>query len=268
MDVSIIIINYNTFQLTCNCIESVYKHTKDISFEIILVDNASTEKDPEEFKKFFPEIKLVKSDKNLGFAKGNNLGISVATGEYILLLNSDTELTNNSIHIVKKYLDNNPDIAVASSKLVYPDGKIQHTCQRFPSVKVKLFELLRLQKILPKQISGKFLMGSFFDHESQANPDWVWGAFFMFKKTHLDFLENKKLDDSFFMYGEDMLWCKEFQKFGLIIGYEPQAVVIHFLGQSGAPRKQMMIDNHEIFMNKYYSKFEKSLIEKFEKLLT
>jgi len=96
-EVSVIILNYNTFQLTCNCIASVIEFTKDISYEIILVDNQSTECDADLFKDKFPFIKLIKSPENGGFAKGNNLGIGFATGELILLLNSDTYLSEDAI---------------------------------------------------------------------------------------------------------------------------------------------------------------------------
>src|SRR6187551_458695 len=97
MDVSIIIINYNTFDLTSNCIRSVVEQTKNVSYEIILVDNASVEKDAVEFSNIFPQIVLVKSSTNLGFAKGCNLGIEHSKGDYILLLNSDTVLVNNAV---------------------------------------------------------------------------------------------------------------------------------------------------------------------------
>ena len=105
--VSVIIINYNTFQLTCDCISSVLKHTKMVSYEIVLVDNASTERNPALFLEKFPSIKLVKSEKNLGFAGGNNLGINIATGDYFFLINNDTEITPLLIDTLVATLDAN-----------------------------------------------------------------------------------------------------------------------------------------------------------------
>ncbi|MCP4521839.1 MAG: glycosyltransferase family 2 protein [Cytophagales bacterium] len=265
--VSIIIINYNTFQLTKNCIESIYEHTQNISFEIILVDNASTECDPKLFLKEFPNIILVPSPTNLGFAKGNNLGIQRATGDKILLLNSDTLLKNNAIKYANDFLEKNRNVAVVSSSLEYEDGEIQHTCQRFPSIKYSLAELFRVQKILGKDKGGKLLMGSFFNHQEVTFPDWVWGTFFMFPTDLLQKLPEKKLADIFFMYGEDMQWCMEFSKLGYQIGFEPKAQVIHLMGKSGAPKNRMMIDNHKTFMNLYYSSFEQKLIKFINKLL-
>ena len=114
MDVSIIIINYNTFSLTCKCIESLYKYNNGFSYEIILVDNASSECDAKIFSEKFPNINLVISEKNLGFAGGNNLGIKHATGNFILLLNSDTELIENSIFSCINYMKENKKIGVLS----------------------------------------------------------------------------------------------------------------------------------------------------------
>ena len=125
MDVSIIIINYNTCQLSKAAIHSVIEKTKDCSYEIIVVDNHSTE-DASSLKEKFPSIHYIQSDKNLGFAGGNNLGIQEANGEYILLLNSDTLLKNDAVSIVFNYLKARPNMAVASARLEYPNGRLQH----------------------------------------------------------------------------------------------------------------------------------------------
>ena len=103
MDISVVIINYNTFELTSNCLRSIYRHTSEIEFEIVLVDNDSSECSPDLFLSEFPDIELVKSPINGGFAKGNNLGVERAKGRYIALLNSDTELLNNALKIVVDY---------------------------------------------------------------------------------------------------------------------------------------------------------------------
>lgn len=155
MDVSVVIVNYNTYNLIVDCIKSVYQHTNGISFEIILVDNASREFPADDFKHQFPEAKLILSDKNLGFAGGNNLGIAQATGKYILLLNSDTYLKENSLLVTYRYMEEHPEAGVVSARLIYPNGKHQSVAQRFPSVKYQLAELLRLQKFMSKPEIGR-----------------------------------------------------------------------------------------------------------------
>ncbi len=228
MTLSIIIINYNTLELTSKCIESVFRFTKNLDFEIILVDNASIECNADIFLEKFPQITLIKSSENVGFSKGNNLGLAIAKGEYILLLNSDTELVEDSISICLEKIKNNPQIGVISPKLIYPNGKIQHIAGRFPSVRYELIELFRLNKILGQ----KTLMGFYFDHKTETFTDWVWGAFFLTKRNIIDQMPNKKLPDDFFMYFEDVQWCYLIKNLGYKILYFPHTQVIHYVGSS------------------------------------
>lgn len=267
MELSIVIINYNTFELTCQCIDSIVDKTRDVSYEIIVVDNASHERDPQEFAHRYPQIKLVRSEKNVGFAGGNNLGIAVAEGQYIVLLNSDTVLLNNAMAVCLNYLKTHPQVAVVGSALFYPDGTRQHNCQRFPSIRYKLFELFRLQKFLPRKTGGKILLGGFFDHAEPVETDWIWGTCFMFEKKLLNRLKEGKLAETFFMYGEDVQWCLEFRKLGYRIAYEPAAHVLHLMGKSGGAKTDLMKQNEATFMQLYYTPLERFLIRQLNRLL-
>lgn len=268
MDVSIIIINYNTFELTSKCIESLYQYNNGFEYEIILVDNASTECDANIFKQKFPNINLVISNTNLGFAGGNNLGIQQATGNYILLLNSDTELIENSIKICLDYMNVNTKVGVLSPKLIFPDGKHQSVAQRLPSLKYSLIEFFRIQKILTKQQAGKLLLGSFFNHNETVKVDWVWGAFFLFRRELLQLLPDKKLDDTYFMYCEDMQWCLDIKKLGYEIHYLATTKVIHKMGGSSGKKNEMMERNGRLFMERNYSSLEIKLINKLNQWLS
>ena len=268
VDLSIIIINYNTFQLTCSCIQSIIDKTNGCTCEIILVDNGSTERPAEDFLQVVPQIKLIQSRVNLGFAKGNNAGIEHALGNYILLLNSDTILINDAIRTCLDFAMNNNSVAVTTARLEYPEGVVQHNCQRFPSVKFKVFELFRIQKILGREAGGKILYGSFFDHRSRAYPDWVWGTFFLFQKRLLQYLPGKKLNDDYFMYGEDMQWCKAFKNLGYRVAFLPEARVLHLMGGSAGKKSEMMETNLNLFMKGNYSWLNRMLIKIFNFLLT
>src|ERR1700722_8998967 len=219
MDVSIVIINYNTFELTCKCIRSVMQHTKGVSYEIILVDNASTERDTDSFLNEFPAIRLIKSKENTGFTGGNNLGIKYATAPYILLLNSDTELTEDSIAICYEVIRQDNSIGVITCKLLSPNGKVQKQCLRFPSIMLALIEMFRLHKLISQPKRGALMSGGFFDHLSSMYVDSVWGTFFMFPTTVLERFPDKKLPGSFFMYSEDLEWCYAIKKMGYKIYY-------------------------------------------------
>ncbi|RYY21785.1 MAG: glycosyltransferase family 2 protein [Chitinophagaceae bacterium] len=267
MDVSIVIINYKTYRLTCDCIESVLAFTKDLAYEIILVENGSDEFKENQTYPWGEKVRIVISRENLGFAGGNNLGIKYTRGKYILLLNSDTYLKDNAIKNAFHYIERHQNTGVVSAKLVFPDGRHQSVAQRFPSVKYKLFELLRLQKLLPAGVAGKLLLGAFFDHKTNTSADWVWGAFFMFRSEILKMLPEEKLDDTYFMYFEDMQWCMDIRNLGYEIHYCAEAEVVHIMGGSSANKNALMLKNEQVFMNKNYSAAEMWMIEKLDKML-
>ena len=247
MDVSIIIINYNTFQLTSECIRSVIAFTKEISYEIILVDNASTECDADIFREKFPEIILVKSQKNGGFAYGNNLGIENASGEFILLLNSDTILTEDSISKTVEYASQNPNAGVIGCRMIFPDGDIQYTARRFRSIQWELLDLFRfIPMLIPYKSSARLMLGKYFRHDENINCDWVNGAFFLFPKKILSRLPGNKLDDRFFMYGEDHLWCAQIKKLGYNILFFAGTTIVHI--NSGSTQIERQLDLRKTMM--------------------
>lgn len=261
MDVSVIIINFNTFEFTSNCISSIYQHTSDLTCEIILVDNASTECNPEAFKKKFPEIILIKNTVNEGFSKGNNTGISKATAPIILLLNSDTILVNNAIKIAKTTLESNPALGAVSVRLQFPDSRIQKQCERLPSVSLILIEKLRLHKLLPGSFCGKLLLGAYFNHLEYVEPETIWGTFFMFKREALNKMPGSKLNDDYFMYFEDTQWCVDLKKSGFKIAYQPLGIVNHLMGQSQAPKTELMKKNQVLFLKGNYNPLKVKLLK-------
>ncbi len=262
--VSILIVNYNTFELTCKCLESIYKFTKKLDFEVILVDNASPEKRADEFLQLFPNIILIKSPENVGFAKGNNLALAQAKGDYILLLNSDVELLENSIKICVDFFETNPKIGVVSPKLIYPNDIPQNIAQKFPSIQYELNELLRISHFQNKKNKAKNL-GIYTDHTLIQKVDWVWGAFWLTKREILDKLPQKKLPDTFFMYFEDVWWGYEITQLGYEVYYFPQTKAIHYVSASSGgeavfnEKKQIQITENEIHFlklkkGKFYTK--------------
>ena len=257
MKLSVIIINFNTFNLSCNCINSVYEKLKNVEFEIILVDNSSYECDPNLFKLKFPQINLVISDTNTGFAGGNNLGLQYATGEYILLLNSDTELINNAPKICLDHIQVNKIAGLVTCQLSYPNGNIQHNCRRFRTIGWELLEVFPLYKLMSKPKREQLMLHSYFDHQSFSNCDWVWGTFMLFPKSIISQFPEKKLSIDFFMYCEDVLWCWEIKRLGYQIHFLPDAKVMHIHKASTSQSKVKglrltSIKNHANFMRKFY----------------
>ncbi len=242
MKVSIIIVNYNTFTITCNCIESVLLHTKNCNYEIVLVDNASTKDNADDFLVKFPGIKLVKSQINGGFSKGNNLGIAHASGDIILLLNSDTYLTEDSISKAASKLTTLTNIGALTVRLTYPDGKLQRTARRFRSITNEVLDLFRpLLMLMPYENRSQLMLNQYFNGDYNTACDWVSGAFMMFPKSLLEQLPGKILDERFFMYGEDQLWCYQFHELGKYNYYYSETTVIHIHGASTDPSKQLSL---------------------------
>jgi GT2 family glycosyltransferase len=242
MLVSIIIINYNTFQLTCDCIRSVIAQTTTIPFEIVLVDNASTYDNPDNFLFHFPDIILVKSPENGGFAKGNNLGICHARGDIILLLNSDTILTEDSIGKAALFLKAHRGIGMMSVRLTYANGSYQHNARKFRSIGNELLDLLRpALYTLPYRKRATLMLNQYFKGDFDTGCDWVSGAFLMFPKSLLQHLPGGKLDERFFMYGEDQLWCYQAVHAGYSNYYLADTSVIHIANASTEPAKQLKL---------------------------
>ncbi len=240
--ISIIIINYNTFTLTSNCIRSVIEQTHGIDCEIILVDNASTECDAGDFLKEFSSVKLIRSEMNGGFACGNNLGIEKATGNYFLLLNSDTVLQEDSISKAVEYMQQHIEAGVLGCRMTYTNGKVQYSARRFRSIS---WELLDLFRFIPWSMSykkrSKRMLGKYFRHDENMGCDWVNGAFFLFTRKVVEQLPGKKLDERFFMYGEDQLWCEQIKTLNYKILFYSQTTIIHINSGSTDQPKQLKL---------------------------
>lgn len=233
MQVSVIIVTYNDYNHTAACLRSIFQHVRNIDFEVILVDNNSTKVNPQCFADEFPEIMLLHNMRNGGFADGNNFALTHARGDYILLLNNDTILHENSVKIVYDYLSSNPDVGVVGCRMVYPSGKVQFTARKFRSITWEIFDTVKfIPFIFPYKKRARLMLGKYFKHDEDIDCDWVNGAFFMFPKKLLALLPKGKLDDRFFMSAEDQLWCEQFKQLGYKIRFYSGTTITHVSGAS------------------------------------
>jgi len=240
--ISIIIINYNTFEITCNCIQSVIQYSSNIDYEIILVDNASTKSNPDDFLLRFPNIKLIKNSQNSGFAKGNNLGITHASGEIVLLLNSDTYFTENTLDKVGIKFKSISTLGFLGVKMIYPNGKVQYTARRFRSIWWETFDLFRfIPFIFPYHARARMMLGKYFKGDFDTECDWINGAFLMFNRSILDQLPGGKLDERFFMYGEDHLWSYQIKKLGYRNYFYSGTSIVHINNASTSKDKRFAL---------------------------
>lgn len=236
MDVSVIIVNYNTLELTKNTIESVIEKTQKIEYEIILVDNASTDGSVEFFEtKYREKIIFIKNDKNLGFGRANNKGIKIAKGKYIFLLNSDTLLINNAIKILYDFMEKNQSCGICGGNLYDKDLKPTNSC--FNSV--LNYKSLYLEKVLKKlRLNSDKNIG--FNYTSTPKEvKVIIGADMMLSKKLLT--EIKGFDEDFFMYHEENELCVRAIKKGYKIYSIPEAKIIHLEGKSSEFKEKRFI---------------------------
>jgi GT2 family glycosyltransferase len=238
IDLSIIIVNWNTRNILRDCLESVYTQTKGISFETIVIDNASADGSAEMVKSSFADVILIENTENKGFAAANNQGIQIARGDYILLLNSDTIVLDNAIEKTLQFARKLKDAAAVGCKILNKDMTLQPNCFMFPSILNMLLSSLYLYKIFPKsRFFAREQMG-FWDRNDIRQVDVVTGCFILVKKTVLD--DIGLLDEDYFVYGEETDLCYRFVKRGYKNYFYPNAQIIHLGGASSSQIKPKM----------------------------
>lgn len=221
MDVSIIIVNYNTKQLLANCLATVFEKTKGVTFEVIVVDNASTDSSEEYIKERYPSVKWINSGENLGFGKANNLGAKSATGKYLFLLNSDTLLLNNAIRIFFDYAESHQHegIGTFGSWLLDKNEKPNNAFGFFPCAKNEICYLL-----------GKYQLPSLSDITEEKEVDYITGADLFIEKRLFDKLDG--FDKNIFMYYEETDLQYRIAQRGLSRKIIPGPRIIHLEGGS------------------------------------
>lgn len=225
IDLSVIIVNFNTKDLVIDCYESIKNEGSKINCEIIVVDNGSADGSVEAFKKLEKENKnfhLISNSGNLGYAKANNQGVKISRGKYLLLLNSDTLVKKNSLGNLVEFAQKHPDAGVVGSKLFNADGSLQSSCFHFPTIKNAILEYWFNKKGLLEKFAPRGNL--------PTEVDAVVGAVFLItpvarKKVGL-------LDERYWAYFEDIDYCRQTWKQGLKVYYLPTSEIIHYHGVS------------------------------------
>lgn len=227
---SIVIVNYNAGHYLENCLRSVYAETKQIPFDIWVVDNNSKDASVSMIRRNFPLVNLIENKENTGFTRANNDAIRECTGDYVLLLNPDTLVLENAIGKMVKFMDENPQIGIAGCKVLNEDRTLQLACRRsIPSPGVAFFRLTGLSRLFPNS-KGMAKYNLTYLNPNKANEvDAVSGAFLMIQRKVIDKIG--KLDERFFMYGEELDWCLRAKKAGWQVMYYPEAEIIHYKGE-------------------------------------
>jgi N-acetylglucosaminyl-diphospho-decaprenol L-rhamnosyltransferase len=233
---SVVIVSYNTREHLRRCLQCV-ERSEGLALETFVVDNASDDGSADMVAEEFPEVQLVRSDWNGGYAYANNLALRQAVGPYLLLLNPDTEFGPEALADMVRYLDRHQEAAAAGPRIVLPDGQLDLACRRgFPTPEVAFYRLFGLSHLFPhSKRFGRYNL-TYLDPDVETEVDSVVGAFMLVRREAME--QVGLLDEDFFMYGEDLDWAYRMKEQGWTIRYNPAVSVVHQKGASSRQRSQ------------------------------
>ena len=230
VDVSVIIINWNTRQLLESCLASLAGSCTAHTLEAIVVDNNSTDGSQDMVRQKFPAVKLICNTTNTGFARANNQGIKASSGRYVSLVNSDVKVLPGCHDKLVEYMDASPEIGIVGPRILNGDLTLQSSCRRFPSLWNNLCDAFAFRRFFPNSafFAGEHML--YFKHDRIIFPDVLVGCFLFARSQAVQ--QFGLLDEEFFMYGEDINWCLRCWRSGWKIAFYPGAEAIHLRGGS------------------------------------
>ncbi len=241
-DLSIVIVNWNVAPLLRNCLQSILDSPQarldseghlsiaNYALQVCVVDNASTDGSVEMVQREFPWAQVIASPRNLGFTGGNNLALKRCPGRFVLLLNPDTRVVGDALVQMLQAIETRPQVGVVGPQLRYPDGRLQPSRRRFPTLMTGLMESTLLEKWFPNNRWARRYRMADTDDKAPQEVDWVTGACMLVRGEVLE--QVGLLDEHFFMYSEELDWCRRIVGAGWRVLYWPSAVVVHYEGQS------------------------------------
>ena len=236
-DASIIIVSFNTRVVLRECLESVLRESAGLRVEILIVDNHSSDGSPEMVESEFPQVRLIRSDVNLGFGAANNVALEQARGKYFVLLNSDAFFEPNALKLAIKHMDETPGCGLGGGLLVGRDGAWQPSARTFHSVPGDLIVMTGLAAKFPKsKLFGDFDR-TWADRNEAASVDWVPGAFSIIRPEAIRKVGS--FDPTFFLYYEEVDLCRRIKSAGYSIWYWPDVVIVHIGGESSRQLKSL-----------------------------
>jgi GT2 family glycosyltransferase len=250
--ISVIVVSWNVAKLLNVCLQTLRRDLENIESEVFVVDNASADGSAAMVAADHPWVKLIANDKNLGFAAANNQALKLSRGDYILLLNPDTELVAGAIPELVSFLESHPQAGIVAPQLVNSDGSIQRSCRAFPTFLGMLYELLGLSRLFPNNpLFGSYKMLD-FNHDQLREVDQPEGACLLLRRAVIE--QVGILDEGYFMLFEEVDWCYRIKQAGFQIWFDPEAHVVHHYGQSIKQVKARMILSSHSGLYRFWSK--------------
>jgi GT2 family glycosyltransferase len=262
-DLSVIIPSYNTKNLLRNCISSIYKHTRDITFEIICIDDHSPDRSADMVAEAFPNVILVRNQSNQFYVKNNNLGMRMSRARYVCLLNSDTVLIGNAFRALVQYMDENMEVAACGPKLLNPDSSVQHCIRHFSGAATMALQALNWHKLFPRSRLTDRYYATGFDYSAAQPVDSIGTTAYVIRRSTWE--NAGMLDERFRLFVSDLAYNFMLKQKGYIVHYTPSAEIVHFGSQSVNQKAQASLrDLHQalIAFNEAYDYFGKSRTSK------
>lgn len=267
IDVSIIIVNWNTRGLLAHCLQSLEDTIRDISFEVWVVDNGSSDDSVAMVREQFPQTHIIANSENVGFVRANNQALARCQGRYVLLLNSDTQALPGSLNKATRFMDEHPRAGIMGVRLLNPDGTFQASYTPFPTL---WREFLMLNGLGRRLVRPKYPSHGPEVEKGAQKVDYVEGACLLVRREAID--QVGKLDERIFMYAEDVDWCYRFVQAGWEVWYLPQVTIIHHGGQSSKKRRGRMeaelYRSRIYFFRKHYGLVQSQLLRLLVYLIT
>jgi len=229
VDLSIIIVSWNVANLLRACLDSILAAPSTLSLEIIVVDSASKDDTVPMIRGDYPQVKLFPQSENLGFTRSNNIGLQAASGRYVMLLNPDTVIIENALAHLVAYLETHPKVGIVGPHTLNTDGTTQSTRRRFPTLAVGFFESTWLQKYAPQSLMRWYYAADVAE-DGVAEVDWVQGSALMARREVYEQIGG--LDEGYFMFSEELDWCKRAKDAGWRVVYVGTAQITHHGGKS------------------------------------
>lgn len=250
--VSITICSWNTKDDLHACLESLHQVRDEAPVETIVFDNNSADGSADMVEREFPWVRLVRSDRNLGFTGGQNAMLAMRSAPDALLLNSDTIVHPCAIKLLAEYADQHPEAGIIGPRLLNSDGSLQLSCRRFPNPIAALFRNTPLGKLFPNNRFTRTYLMTDFKHDKTSEVDWVSGAALYASKEFID--KAGLLDPEYFMFSEDVDWCYRCWEAGFKVVYLPDAVITHAIGRSTDKAPNRMIGGFHRSLFRFYRK--------------
>jgi len=252
VDLSISIVNYNTRDFVLGLIRSILENTRRISAEIFVADNNSTDGSVEAIEREYPQVKVIANQKNLGFAAATNQVIKASQGYYVVLFTTDTVVLPETLNLLVEFMDQNPQAGAVGPKILNRDGTVQISGKTFPTPLVALLVTTGLSRLFPKSRALENYYLPLEEYDRFREVDQLSGACLLVRRETIG--DVGLLDENFFIYCEDVDWCRRMRQRGWKLYYLPQAQVIHYKGESSKKSSQQAIRIYYQSLRYFYSK--------------